>query len=270
MANTKNYGLTGVGTEIELGVEGSKIVLNGTAIEARTNDGTALVELKAATPTTDDAVVTKRYLERTANVTITGQIDGGSPPAAVNGAIYVCTTTGGAYTEKNLYRGENSAWVEIVPFAGMRIATTTNLTGGVIEFIGDHIYLWDADTTNWLDVGPYIAPTKFVKSERFDLVFNSAVTSNLGASVPTNARPFRVIINVTQAFNGSPRSRVTVGDSISTNRLALQGESNLNNVNTFVIDCYHNYASVTQLLATYTANGATQGQAQIEVMYSTQ
>jgi hypothetical protein len=71
-----------------------------------------------ADPTTDGDAPNKRYLETTADVRVTGQINGGAPPAVVNGVIYVCTTTGGAYTEKRLYRGESAAWVEYIPTAG--------------------------------------------------------------------------------------------------------------------------------------------------------
>ena len=271
MADTKNYGLTGVGTDVELGIDGPRIKVDGTAIAIRNTTDTGYAELKSGTPTTDESVVTKGYLERTVNVVVTNQIDGSAPPAVVNGAIYICTTTGGAYTQKYLYRGENSAWVEIIPFNGMSIAITTNLTGGAIEFTGDHKYLWDGDTSNWVDVGPYVPNNaKFVKSERADLVFNTTSPLNIGAQVPANGRPFQVIVNVTQAFNGAPKSLVSIGDSINTSRLAATSEINLKKVGIYVVNCYHNYASATQLLATYTQNGATQGQAQIEVIYTQQ
>lgn len=271
MADTKNYGLSGLSTDVELGIDGPRIKVDGTAVAFRDTADTAYAQIKAATPTTDDAVVTKGYLERTANVIVSNQIDGTSPPAVINGVVYVCTTTGGVYTEKNLYRGEGGSWVELVPFAGMRMAVTVPLTGGNIEFLGDTIYLWDGDTSNWINIGPYVPVVagKLVKSERVDLAFNTASPLNIGASVPVGARPFMVIVNVTQTFNGTPRSRVEIGDALDTNRLAEQSESNLSKLGTYVVNCYHNYASATQLIATYTANGATQGTAQIEVVYST-
>jgi len=269
MSNTKNYGLSGVSTDVELGVEGLRVISDGTAVSLRNNTNTAYTEMLVADPTSDNAAATKGWVERRYDVSATDQIDGTAPPAVVVGAIYMCTTTGGIYTAGYLYRGEGASWVEIIPYNGMRIVVTTALTGGTLTFLADHIYLWDGDTSAWVDVGPYTAPTKFVKSERVNLAFGSAGTVNIGASVPINARPYQVVINVTQAFNGSPRSRVTVGDAGSTNRLALQGESNLNNVGTYVIDCYYNYGVATQVTATYTANGATQGTATIEVLYTT-
>lgn len=270
MADTKNYGLTGVGTDIELGIDGPRIKVDGTAIAFRNTADTGYAEIKSGTPTTDESVVTKGYLERTVNVVVTNQIDGNAPPAVVNGAIYICTTTGGAYTQKYLYRGENSSWVEIIPFNGMSIAITTNLTGGTIEYLGDHKYLWDGDTSTWVDVGPYVPNNaKFVKSERADLVFNTTSPLNIGAQVPANGRPFQVIVNVTQAFNGSSPS-LSVGDSISTSRLAATSEINLKKVGIYFVNCYHNYASATQVIGTYVASGSTQGAAQIEFIYTQQ
>lgn len=271
MADTKNYGLTGVGTELEFGIDGPKLVKSGNTIETRTNDGTALVELKSATPTTDDSVVTKGYLERTVNVVVTGQIDGGAPPAVVNGAIYICTTTGGTYTQEYLYRGESGVWVEIVPFAGMKIAVTVPLTGGAIEYLGDHVYLWDADASDWLEIGPYVSNTaKVVKSERADLAFNTASPLNIGSPVPANGRPFRVIVNVTQAFNATGPA-LSIGDSINTSRLMTTGEVNLKKVGIYVADCYYNYASATQIIGTFVqGTGGSAGQAQIEYVYTQQ
>lgn len=268
MATTKNYGLTGVGTELELGVDGPLILVNGGAIEARNNTNTAFVEFKAGTPSTDDSVVTKGYLERTANVIVNGQINGNSPPAVINGAVYMCTTTGGTFTQEYLYRGQSGVWVEIIPFAGMKIAVTVPLTGGSVEFNGDTVYLWDADTTNWVNVGPYVANNaKIVKSERANLVFNTTSPFNIGAPVPANGRPYQVIINVTQIFNGTNPS-LAIGDSINTSRLMGTSEVNLKKLGIYVVNCYHNYASPTQVIGTYVASGSTQGQAQVEFVYT--
>lgn len=269
MSNTKNYGLSGVAADVELGVEGLRIISDGTAVSLRNNTDSAFAELKVADPTSDDAAVTKRFVERRYDVSVTDQIDGGSPPAVVNGAIYVCTTTGGAYTEKYLYRGEGGSWVEIIPYNGMRIVVTTDLSGGNITFIGDHVYLWDGDTTNWIDVGPYILPGQFTRSVRANLVFNSTSPVNIGSQVPIGARPFMVVVNVTQVFNGTPKPLVDIGDAGSTTRLAGSGEFNLKKVGVYVANCNYNYAAATQLIATYVANGSTQGAATIEVIYTT-
>lgn len=268
MAETKNYGLSGVAPELELGLDGPKLVNESGSIAAKNNANNALVTFKAANPVADTDVVTKGYLERNVDVRVTGQIDGGSPPAAINGVTYICTTTGGTYTAKNLYRGENSAWVEIVPTAGLKMVVTVALTGGDDEYLGDHIYLWDADTSVWIDIGPYmpIAPTNTLKSERADLVFNSAASINIGSPVPADARPIDVIVNVTQAFNGTPTLKV--GDGTDDDRLMTTAEVNLKKVGIYRVGCYHNYASATQLLAAYAAGGATSGAAQIEVVYT--
>jgi hypothetical protein len=127
--------------------------LSTEGLDALNKAGDGFVAMRGASPDTDDGFVTKRYLEVRAGAVVTGQINGGSVAAVVNGAIYICTTAGGVYVLKTLYRGESGAWVAYTPFDGQSIKVTTALSGGTNTYSADHVYLWDATTSAWLDQG---------------------------------------------------------------------------------------------------------------------
>jgi len=101
-----------------------------------------------ADPTIDGNPANKRYLESHVDVRVTGQIDGTLLPAVVNGAVYICTKTGGAYTEKRLYRGESSAWVEYIPGLLCQMKVSVALIGGNQEYAAMTVYLWNG--TSWV------------------------------------------------------------------------------------------------------------------------
>jgi hypothetical protein len=263
----KNYGLIGVGPVIELGKGGAKLKNSAGILEARNNADTTYAVLRAADPVGEQDVVTKRFFERNAHLTVVGQIDGNTPPAVVNGAIFICTTAGGLFAEGALYRGEGGSWIAIPLFDGMRISVADALTGGAIEFLGDHIYIYDEDTTAWNDVGPAPAETKNVKTQRALLQFSTSSPLNIGSALPANAVVRRVIVNVTVAFDGTAPT-LEVGDAGDTDRHMLAAEVDLKTVGKYEISQYHLYGSSTQVIGTYAADSSTAGQADIMVEYS--
>jgi hypothetical protein len=136
----------------QLGKAGAILRSVSGVAETRNSTNTSYGIHRAADPVGDNDLVTKRYLD-VRNGVVTGQINGGSPPAVVNGAMYICSTAGGVYVRKSLYRGESSAWVAYTPYEGQVIKVTDALSGGSDTYSADHIYLWDADTSAWLDQG---------------------------------------------------------------------------------------------------------------------
>jgi len=264
----KNYSQVGIGTNVEIGKNGPRFKDSSGVVEFKNNADSAYAVVRGADPVAEEDFVTLRYLRTQANVIVTGQIDGTAPPAAVNGAVYIVTTTGGLYTEEEIWYGEDGAWVAITRIDGMSMHVTTNLTGGNIEYIGDHLYLWDATGTTWVDVGPYVADNKKVKTERVDLAFGTASPLNVGAALPAGARVQWVKVNVTQAFNGTTESTLIVGDAVDTDRLLTLAEVDLADVGLYVATVNYTYSASTQVIATYVQDAATTGAATIEIMYS--
>ncbi len=266
MADTKSFGLTGVGSSVQLGKGGPKVKNNSGAIEARNAADNAYAVFRVGDPVGLNDAVNRRYLETRANVIVTGQIDGNSPPGVSAGSVYLCTTTGTTFTAGRLYFGENASWNEINPQEGLTISVTDALSGGTLTFLADHRYLYDADSGLWVDIGPAPAETKLIKAVRATLAFNSVGTVNIGSALPTNATVSKVLVNCTQAFNGT--STVTFGVAGQVAELGAANESDLTTTGVYVIDCFKTYVSNEQLIATYVANGASAGAASIEVHYS--
>jgi hypothetical protein len=267
MAEQFQFGLNGIGSNVKVGKGGPRVKANAGVVELRNALDNGFAVVLAADPIGLDDVVTKRYLETRANVIVTGQIDGNAPAAVVNGAVYIATTTGGTFTAGRLYFGENATWNEITPVEGLTVSITDSLTGGTLTFQGDHRYLWDADGAVWVDLGPAPAETRNVKTHRASLAFGSAGTVNIGSVLPTGAIVNKILVNVTQAFNGTA-STVSFGVSGAVAELGSAAESDLATVGLYAIECYKQYNSNEQLIATYVADGATAGAASVEVFYS--
>lgn len=66
MANVKNFGLSGVNADVQFGKGGGRLVFGSSVFQA-TSDGSTLIELHAAAPTTSDAVGTKGYIDSVAS-----------------------------------------------------------------------------------------------------------------------------------------------------------------------------------------------------------
>jgi len=103
----------------------------------------------------DVLYVSQTWLDSHVGVAVTGQINGGSPPAAgVADRIYLCTTAGGSYTLKYLYRDTGSAWEEIVPVSAQIIGVEIDLAGGTDEYAANTAYMWDVNGATWAIIGP--------------------------------------------------------------------------------------------------------------------
>lgn len=264
----KDYGQKGVASDVELGKGGPRVIVDTGVPKVTQNDGATLEEFKGAAPTTADSFATKEYVDTRAGAPVTGQIDGGSPPSPSDGVLYICTTAGGSFTEKYLYYRKASAWVEKVPVEGQSIHVTDALTGGNQEYLADHIYVWDADNTEWDDIGPAAAATKTLKSERLSFDYTDTGVNNVGAALPAAAKVHAVKLNVTQLFDGTTPV-VKVGDAVDDDRHMTEAENDLTEVGLFQTEVSHLYGSGTQVTATVTIGGVpTQGTAELEVIYS--
>lgn len=266
---SKNHNLNGIAQQVELGKRGPKIQgASSSIIEARNNLDTDYAIIRGDHPVNENDLVTKKYLETRADVRVIGQIDGTAPPApAALGVIYICTTSGGIYTEDYLYRSTGSSWEEIIPSDGMTIVITIDLTGGNVEYTGDHLYLWDEPTTTWKDLGRAPNLTAVVATVAFPFSYvNSGVNPII--TLPENVIVSRVQLNVEVSWN-DVLPGVQIGDSIDPDRFMEEKHSDLNIVDLYYVMTHHLYGSSTEILLTLNNNGATpvQGQATASIHY---
>jgi len=266
---TKNYGLNGIGGTVELGKGGAKLRNTSGVLEARDNADTVFAKIRADHPTDLNDVVTLQYLKSRGEVQVTGQINGGSPPAAgTPGRVFVCTTTGGVYTINYLYIDDGAAWVEIIPAGGQSMGVTIDLTGGAVTFTGDHAYIWDDGGVVWVDIGPSSATgSKHVLQRTVDIAYTDSGAINVGAAVSANGRVSGIWVNVTQIFNGIAPT-LTIGDAGSATRFALTAETDLKTVGVYKLDVSHLYSISTQVTATLVPDSSTTGAANITLYYA--
>lgn len=72
MADSKEYGVSGIGPDVELGVEGPRILVNAGNVEVRTNDGASLVKILGAAGSGPDDFVTFTQLGTKQDTLISG------------------------------------------------------------------------------------------------------------------------------------------------------------------------------------------------------
>jgi hypothetical protein len=255
---SKNYGLGGIGSIVEIGKTGPKVKANSGAIEGRNNADDAFAVVRGDHPVGPNDLVTLRYLQTKGDVTVIGQIDGSAPPAAaVAGRVFVCTTTGGTFTVNYLYYDNGATWEEVIPSEGMSMVVTDALSGGAVTFLADHAYLWDADGTSWIDIGPSTSSQSgVIQSRKASLAFGTSSPLNIGSVVPANARALRVIVSVTQVFNGTTPT-LDIGDAGDTDRLMPNVEIDLRTVGVYVADVSYLFSGETQIIGTYVAGGGS-------------
>ena len=107
-----------------------------------------------------------------------------------------------------------------------------------------------------------------LESIRHSMVFNTAGSFDIGIVLPEDTRVHSAMIDVTEVFDGAPDSTLTIGDAGSAARFCDTSEVDLTTIGLYEVANYHNYATATQVVGTYVQNGATQGAAYIEVLYS--
>lgn len=274
MSNVINYGLVGIGSNVEFGKGGPRLVVNGTGLDAKNSLNNALVNVGVAEPTAADHAATKAYVDRLASVTIKGQMkndvarnydDSGNLTPAT-GDVIIVTTVGATWdTLKRLLKYNGSAWEYLFASGepeGLRIGIPDAISGGTDTYNGDHVYMWDADGSVWVDIGPATAASNVVYGYTNSLAFGTSSPLTIKANAV--GRAVRVKVNVTVAFDGT-NPTLQIGDAGDTDRLMTTNEVNLKAIGQYIAECYYNYAVATDIIATYAADSSTAGAATITV-----
>jgi len=274
MSSVINYGLVGIGNNIEFGKGGPRLVVNGAALEAKNNLNNAFVPVAVAEPTAFDHAATKAYVDRLAAIFVKGQMkndvarlpddSGVFVPSA--GDIIVVTTVGATWdTLKRLLKYSGTAWEYLFSageLEGVRMSVTDSVTGGTDTYLGDHVYIWDADGTVWVDVGPAIGASNVTYGFTSPLAFGTASPVVIKANAVGKA--VRVKVNVTTAFDGTAPT-LSVGDTGNAARLMATTEVNLKAIGQYISECYYDYTVATDIRATYVADSSSAGAATITV-----
>lgn len=164
MANTKNFGLIGVGSDLQYGKAGGRIIFDTDEFQVRNAGNSAYLPLKVATPTEADDAVTLSYLETfaqglqvkesvrvatLADLSATYNASGGpagtgqftSAPAVVDGVTLddgdrVLVKNQGTTTQNGIYivTATTTTWNRAPDFDG---TPASEVTGGSFVFVED-------------------------------------------------------------------------------------------------------------------------------------
>ena len=277
----KHYRIDGLSGSVELSKGGAIIKNSSGVIEGRNNGDSAYAIVRGADPVGNNDLVTKQYLFAYGNVTVIGNIYdvGATTPgstqftgAGQEGYIAICNESVGAFTANNLYRLDTwdtdvatSTWTEIAATEGMRFVMSDASSGGVGSYSADHIYVYDADNTEWDDIGPASAVSAVVKGFRATL--EDDTSSPLAIGTPAaNSVIKKVIVKVTEAFDGTAPT-LDIGTAGTTDLYMDQTEIDLTTVGTYIVDLYELDAGGTAIIGTYDDDSSTAGAASIFVEY---
>lgn len=281
MANFNKFGQTGVASTIQLGKGGAKVKNNSGVIEARNAADSALAVVRAADPVGANDVVTKQYLLAQGNVTVVGNIyDSGSTTpastqftsAAQEGKIAICNQSVGTFVNKRLYRLDTwntdvatSTWTEITPTEGFRFVNGVASSGGTTVYAADHIYVYDAQGAEWVDIGPAAAVTNVTKNFKQTLAFGASSPVVIGTPAD-NSVIARIAVVVTTPFNGTAPT-LDIGVSGTTDKYMDQDEIDLKTAGVYISEPFTFEATGLEIIATYAADSSSAGAARITVEY---
>ena len=277
MSDIKKYGLSGIGSNVELGKDGLRIKDTGSRIEFRDNTDSNLVPIRAATPVTDDDVVTKGYLEKNAEIKVTGEIydntgitgNSGTPTV---GQIFIAKDTVGFAVANRLYRAITTTPIasaslgtdfeEIIPPEGLRIGVSDAFTNGGFPLEADHVYIWDADAGEWSDIGPAAAVTDVVKSKKATI---GTAATTLIVQAPAGSSGVKVIFKVTTPYSGG--TSITIGNSGAQDNIMTSNEIKENQAGVYIAEAFVEYAVATDINV-YISGSPAAGAAVLEFEYA--
>lgn len=146
MADIKNFGIRGIGSDVQFGKSGGRVVYDsGNSLFKVTTDGSTLGNMNVATPTSDNHAANKSYVDSVASgldvkqsvrAASTGNVTISGPGASVDG---VSLSSGDRVLLKNQSSGsENGIYVWNGSASAMTRATDMD---GAAEFVGSFFFV---------------------------------------------------------------------------------------------------------------------------------
>ena len=269
----KNYGQSGVSTELEFGKNGTKIKNEASdQMSVLQQDGLALSRMKGANPVDAQDFVTKAYLENKPDAIVTGEIVDGSPAAGTSvGERRIVSVVSGTYpTLGALYYWDGSAWVAESMVDGLRISVSSTISQTGLELQEGHVYVYDAtfdpgQNADWVDVGPSQGETNLYKAVTVDWDFNDQGTPLAIGTIPAGAIIDEILVSVDTVMDGTaPLIEVALATdgTIMADTLIDEAEVGL-----YQADFLQKVASSQAINISITGTGATTGAGSVLVKY---
>lgn len=204
-----SHNLKGVNEKIRLGVGG--LFVDGEEKNRLTiigPDGVTRIPISGGEPEQEFDYVNRRYLEKYVrtygSLSITGEIsvDPTTLPAGQINETRIVTVAAGGTSVGQIYRYDaDTGWALLPVRDGQPMVPIT--TYG--DFEGDHLFLWDADTSSWLDVGGTASGGGVRVHDRNIISFDTVGGSvNVNSTpIPINTMVKEIHVEILEAFNGS-------------------------------------------------------------------
>ena len=286
MSKTFKFGLSGIGENVQLGNSGPRIKTTPTRIQFRNSDDTNLKQIQIAEGVLSDDAITKQQMEEAieANkapgalnykgvfnasvgnynaladgdagnyykVSVAGTIDAsGVKEWCVGDSLILNKKIDGIPTDTDVDKIDNTESEDIL--------RTENISNN-LDFNIDKTKIVDRET-----IAAYVGSKVGARIKKANFSYNSQREINIGTPVEHPGKVRRVHISVVQAFNGTLESTLAIGVSGYENAIVKTFDIDLMEIGEYEITCNQDIALSAQLIATYVADGATEGVAEINI-----
>ena len=286
MSTTFKFGLGGIGDNVQLGKNGPRIKVAPSGIQIRNKDDNDLINMQIAQGVNPDDAVNKQQMETA--------IAASQSPEALEYRGVFDASVGNYIALENGQKGD---------FYKVTVAGTIDASGTKTWDVGDNLILnknvsgtpldedvdkidntesadilrtgdisnnpdFSVDGTKIADrttIAQYVESQAGAGDRGANISFGTTSPVNIGDTVKSGTKVKRAYISVTQAFNGTTESTLQIGVAGNTGVIADISEIDLHTVGEYEIVCNEPITSETQLIATYVADGATEGTAEIVV-----
>ena len=292
MADVKKYGLSGVGSTVELGKQGAKIKNNAGVVEIKNNADDAFAKLRVANAVGSNDAVNKTTMETAIGTALTSAVVYKSVFDASNSNYNAITDPKQGWLYKVSVEGtiSNVEWK-----VGDNLIINKDVTGHPVAADVDKID--NTEATDILRTGDVSSNADFTQdtaklasratiatyvaaqisaipagdaatpTRTAALAFGTSSPLNIGAALPANAKVKNVVINVVTPFNGTAPT-LNIGVAGTPDALMAAAQIDLKTAGLYIGDCFVKYTSATQLIATYAADSSSAGAADLEIEYS--
>jgi len=200
---------------------------NSGSVDFRDNSDSSFVNVRVATPVSDNDAVNKLYADSLSKpIIVSRQADTSSslpPNTSVEGFVVVTTPGSGAVIGDILKDdGSNSGNMSNLGTENGRvIAVTQALTGGSQEFEADSLYIWDGDGSQWIKVSDIGSVTGAVRAIRYSL--DNTATQDSSQQIPASAIVHKVNLKITTPYSGG--ATIEIGNSSTSDLIMLDSDN---------------------------------------------
>ncbi len=218
------------------GPSGPGFNANSGALEAKNAANNAFAIMRGATPSGDNDLATKAYVDEIAKpYIVTAQANAVSALIANSGVEhYIVVSAPGtgaaaAYIAGAVLWDDGSSTGNVTilgPTSGLSIVTTVALTGGTFTFNANQQYVWTGST--WSNIAPSIGGATYT----IDFAIGTTASQSSVTNIPSGAIVLSCMVNITTPYSAG--TTIAVGQTGTTGLLMGTGDNVATVVDTYL------------------------------------